>query len=48
MLRAKVVEQGSTHQQKKIVALIVQEENIKKKPQYYGNAPRAPLDTAST
>jgi len=45
---AKRVTQGSTRQQKKIVALIVQEESIKKKPQYFMNATHAKLDTAST
>jgi hypothetical protein len=48
MLNAKVVTQGSTRQQEKIVALNVQEESIKKMPQYYGIALYAQLDTAST
>ena len=48
LLYVKVVAKGSTRQQKKAVALIVQEERIKKIPQYFMNAPNAKPDSAST
>jgi hypothetical protein len=48
LLYVKVVAKGSTRQQKKSVAVIVQKERFKKFPQYFMNAPHAQLDSAST